>query len=301
MEKSEKSSEEKVDKKVDKIDKNTIRNVAIFIVFFRIGIVCGYYGATKFLDLGEDVEENIPMNDDGIIDITDDDKYTEVIDSLLVVLDNDPAFYSTKGISVDTMENSLKLKLIYTNMINNGLGATEELGSLYYGSTSCLNGFITDVSENSLISTNKCTIVRLSKNAILETNKKLFNDDILDTSVDFYPKNDVKCVVDVDSYVCGNVINMSNITGNLESVFSVTKVTKNEDGTIAIYEKGYLNDKRSNVNDPYDQYDNYYLHSSDSNEYYYELKSADNLTFKHIFKTTDRQNYYYVSSELVKE
>ena len=48
-------------------------------------------------------------------------------------------------------------------------------------------------------------------------------------------------------------------------------------------------------------FDKYYLHSSDSTEYYYELKNADNLTFKHTFVTKDRVNYYYVSSELVKE
>ena len=68
-----------------------------------------------------------------------------------------------------------------------------------------------------------------------------------------------------------------------------------------IYEKGYLIDNRSNVDNPTDQYDNYYLHSFDSTNYYYELKSADNLTFKHTFKTEDRQNYYYVSTELIKE
>ena len=94
---------------------------------------------------------------------------------------------------------------------------------------------------------------------------------------------------------------MYGYSGELESKFDVIKVTKDSSGTIIVYEKGYLVDNRSNVNDPFDQYDNYYLHSSDSNEYYYELKSADNLIFKHTFKTDDKENYYYIGTELVKE
>lgn len=301
MSKKEKTSQEIEEVKVEKKDKHTIRYVIIFVIFFVIGIVCGYIGASKFLDLTEEEKEPAITDVDEILDITEEEEYSELISSLLVTLDNDPMFYSTKGLSVDTMENSFKLKLLYNHIINNNLGESLELTSDYYGSTTCVNGFVTDVGENALVSTNKCTVKKIDKSVFVETNKKLFNDEILDVSVNFSPKSDVQCVVDGESYLCGTVLNELQITGNLESVFSIVKVTKDTDSTIVIYEKGYLNDKRSNVNDPYDQYDNYYLHSSDSEDYYYELKSADNLTFKHTFKTTDRQNYYYVSTELVKE
>lgn len=283
-----------------KKEKHTLRNVLVFILFFALGIVIGYYGANKFLESREEEQAPIPK-DDGIIDITNDEGSTELISSLLVILDKNPIFYSTKGVSVSTMDNTSKLQLVYNNIKKNNLGTKEELASESYGSPNCINGFITDPSDNTLVYTNKCSVTRISKTLFVETNKKMFNDEILDTSVAFSPIDGIKCVVDGDSYVCGNVTKTSNITGKLESVFSIVKVTKDEDGTITIYEKGYLNDKRSNVNNPNDQYDNYYLHSSDSTDYYYELKSADNLTFKHVFKTLDRQNYYYVNTELVKE
>ena len=108
------------------------------------------------------------------------------------------------------------------------------------------------------------------------------------------------CVSDGDFIICGNVVDNSGITGALESKFSVIKVTKDEDGSINIYEKGYLVDNRSNVIAS-GQYENYYLHSSDSDAYYSELRNADNLTFVHKFKTDDKKNYYYVSTVLYKE
>lgn len=285
-----------------KKEKHTLRNVIVFVIFFVIGVVVGYLGTSKILENREDENDKTPIvEDNGVIDITEDEGSVELINSLLAMLDNNPMFYSTKGVTASSLDNTSKLVFIYNNLKKNNVGTIEELASEMYGSTNCLNGFITDVGENALVSTNKCTVTRINKSSFLETNKKLFNDEILDTSVNFSPADGLNCVVDADSYLCGNVTKTSTITGKLESVFSIVKVTKDEEGTIEIYEKGYLNDKRSNVNDPYDQYDNYYLHSSDSTDYYYELKSADNLTFKHIFKTTDRQNYYYYSTEMVKE
>jgi hypothetical protein len=144
-------------------------------------------------------------------------------------------------------------------------------------------------------------VTRISIAKLKELNEKLFNDEILDTSVPFNVDLDKKCVIDLNDYVCGNVTNVYGYTGELESKFDILKVTKDSAGTVIIYEKGYLVDNRSNVDNPTDQYDNYYLHSSDSKDYYYELKSADNLTFIHTFKTDDGENYYYVSTELVKE
>ena len=100
-------------------------------------------------------------------------------------------------------------------------------------------------------------------------------------------------------YICGNIAN-NNVTGDLESKFTILKVTKDLDGTIKIYEKGYLLDNRSNVKAQHPGYDNIYLHSTDSTEYYYELRNADNLTFVHTFKENDNQEYYYVGTMLEK-
>lgn len=293
MSKEEKNPEVKKDK--------YIANIIVFVVFFVLGLFLGFWATTKFLDSKEKEEPTAIADDDGIMDITEDEGSVELINSLLLILDKNPIFYSTKGMSSSTMDNTSKLIMVYNNILKNNLITKEELATEVYGSTTCLNGFNVDPSENALVPSNKCTVTRIKKESFMELNKKLFNDDVLDTSVNFSPADGINCVVDNDTYICGNVNKVSDVTGKLESVFSIAKVTKDQEGTIVIYEKGYLNDKRSNVNNPNDQYDNYYLHSSDSKEYYYELKSADNLTFKHTFKTTDRQNYYYVSTELVKE
>lgn len=297
MSKKEITSEEVVE---NKSISPTLKYILIFIIFFAIGLGLGYFGAFKYLE-NEKSNEPVVEEVDELMDITDEEEAQELINSLVSMLDKDPMFYSTKGISVSTMDNTSKLRFLYNYIISNNQFTKEELASEYIGSFNCLPGFITDAGVNPSVSTNICGVSRIKKTALLDASKKLFNDEVLDTSVPFSPQDGLSCLVDADTYLCGNVTKTLNITGELESVFSVEKVTKDIDGTIVIYEKGYLNDKRSNVNNPNDQYDNYYLHSSDSTEYYYELKSADNLTFKHTFKTDDRQNYYYVSTELVKE
>lgn len=279
----------------------TFKYVIIFIMFLALGISIGYIGTNKYMDKKEEENKNKePEVVDTTIDITDDEDQQELIATLQSILNNDPVFYSSKGISVETMDNSTKLYLIYTYIVENNLGTSEQLQDEYYWATTCAHGFINDVTNDGTIPTT-CTVLRIKQAVFKEVDKKLFNDDVVDTSVPFTPRLSINCIVDGDSYLCGNVSDPYAVTGALESKFEIQKVLKEEDGTIHIYEKGYLNDKRSSVNDPYDQYDNYYLHSSDSTDYYYELKSADNLTFMHTFKTSDRQNYYYVSTELVEE
>ena len=86
--------------------------------------------------------------------------------------------------------------------------------------------------------------------------------------------------------------------GEVVSKFEIVKVTIDDNNTITIYDKGYLLDNRSDVEIVGD-YKNAYLHSYDASEHYYELKSSDNLTFKHVFNNIDNK-YYYVSSELYK-
>lgn len=295
------NSKETTSKKNNKKRSHLFRNILIFIIFFGLGLGIGYFVTSRYLetkDIDNEPEEIVEV---GPEDITKNEESQELIQNMLSIVGNNTMFYSSEGLSVDTMDNTSKLLLIYNYIISNNLGKSEELASSFVGGITCFNdNFITDIDSTSSVSTNKCTIIRINKNAFKEVSKKLFNDDILDISVTFSPVRSKKCVVDGDTYVCGNINDVSGITGELESKFEIEKVTKDSDGTIVIYEKGYLVDKRSNVNNPNDEYDNYYLHSSDSKEYYYELKSADNLTFKHTFKTNDRQNYYYVSSELEK-
>lgn len=286
-----------------KKDSHLIKNILIIIIFLALGIGCGIFGTLRYLEYKEqqDVIPTVDETEEGPKDITKDENSKELINSLHSMVNSNPMFYTTKGVAVTTMDNTSKLRLVYDYLVANNIGTNETISSLFVGSMNCANDFITDAGVNTSVSTNVCTVTRITKKEFMEANKKLFNDEILDISVTFSPGNGRSCAVDQESYICGTVTDNSGITGSLESKFVIEKVTKDEDGTIAIYDSGYLVDKRSNVDNPNDQYDNYYLHSSDSTEYYYELKSADNLIFKHTFKTEDQKTYYYVSTELVKE
>ncbi len=277
--------------------------IIIILIFLAAGIGIGIFATTKYLKDKEEKEyvPSVVENEEGPIDITNDENSKDLINNLYSTINGNIMFYNSKGISVSTMDNTSKLKLVYGYLVAKNVGKSEQITSLFVGSTNCANEFVTDPGVNTSVSTNLCTVTRISKAEFMNANKVLFNDEVLDTSVIFSPGRGKSCAVDGDSYICGNVLDNVAYTGELESKFTIEKVTKDEYGTVEIYERGYLVDKRSNVNNPNDQYDNYYLHSSDSKDYYYELKSADNLTFKHIFKTNDKKNYYYVSTELVKE
>ncbi len=292
------------DSKKKKKGGNLFKYILLFILFLVIGLGIGVLGTIKFLDMkdNENEKDNQQVVDDGPKDITEDKNSQVLINNLGNMLNHDIRMYSTKGLNVSTMDNTTKLILVYNYYVKNNKIVNEVLTSEWLGATTCKdNTFITDPSDNTMVSSNQCTVFRIQRSALMDINKKLFNDEVLDTSVPFNPVNGKSCVIDGETYLCGNVLNNAGYTGALESRFEIKKVTKADDGTIEVYEKGYLIDLRSHVNNPNDAYDNYYLHSSDSRDYYYELKSADNLTFKHTYKTTDKENYYYVSSELVKE
>ncbi len=289
------------DTKKDKSNKHLFRNILLFIIFLIVGVVVGYFGTTKYLEYREN-EQNVDNNnvDNEPVDITEDEQSKELISLLYDSIEGNPMFYSTQGVDVSKMDNNTKLSLIYEYLVNNQHGTSENIDALWYDANTCSYEFqineITDPYNPSYI----CSVLRLDKSLFKQISKKLYNDESVEVSSEFIPVDGKKCVTDINNennYLCGNIAKSSDITGSLESKFTIIKVTKDENGTISIYEKGYLVDKRSNVGD---QYDNYYLHSSDSTDYYFELKSADNLTFKHTFKTNDRLNYYYVSSELVK-
>ena len=286
--------------KKEKKKKSKFKYFIIFILFIGIGIGIGIFATKKFLEYKN--VDNTPVVEDGPVEITDDVKYQDLILSLKEILNKDPMFYSTKGVTTKTLDNTSRLNLLYNYAVNKSFVTNEQLDVDFIGASTCKGGaFLLDVSTDTTVVTNKCSVTRISIAQLKELNEKLFNDEILDTSVPFNVDLDKKCVIDLNDYVCGNITNVYGYTGELESKFDTLKVTKDNAGTVIIYEKGYLVDNRSNVDNPTDQYDNYYLHSSDSKEYYYELKSADNLTFMHTFKTDDGENYYYVSTELVEK
>ena len=271
---------------------NALKNILLFVVFLAIGVAIGFFGTKKYME-NKNKEVDTPVIDEGPEDITNVDEYKNLINKLHSYVDGYSFFYTTKGVQASTMSNADRLYLLYDRMDkDNELGDSTLTATS--GTTNCIGQFALDAG------TNTCVVKKIDRNKMAEKNKTVFDDDLLDTSVTFTNSLGKICIVSEANYMCGTPLTTDGITGKLESKFTITKVTKQE-GTIVIYDKGYLLDTRSSIMNPTDGHDKYYLHSSDSTEYYYELKNADNLTFKHTFVTKDRVNYYYVSSELVKE
>lgn len=279
---------------------NLVKNIIIVVVFLVIGVAIGAYGTNKYLEYKSE-DDNVDNSTTWPMDITSKNDYSELLEELYATVQGNPIFYTTGGITYNIMENNQKLSYIYNKLVAKSIGETATLPSYYYGSTTCENGFLVDSSTDASTISNTCTIVNISKSEFNKVAKDLFNDDSVDLSGGFSPVDGKSCIPNGESYMCGNVAAYSNISGDLESKFEILKVTKDKDDTIKIYDKGYLVDRRSNIINPNDGYANYYLHSSDSTEYYHELKSADNLTFVHIFKKNENGKYYYVSSALHKE
>lgn len=283
----------------DKESAPVFKFILLFILFLAIGIVVGIFGSLKYLESRNSENINNDVIDDSPEDITKKDDYQELINNLVGILDANPLFYNSNGTNVTSMDNNTKLTLVVNRLEKAQAGTVESIASIWNGAYNCAFDFVTDPIDSG-VSSNVCTVTRYPKSLFIETSKGMFNDTLISLDGNFNPTSSRLCVSDGDTILCGNINDVTGITGALESKFSVIKATKDSDGTIEVYEKGYLVDKRSNVI-ANGQYENYYLHSSDSTAYYYELRNADNLTFKHTFKTEDRKNYYYVSTVLYKE
>ena len=287
----------------NKKSSSAVRNIMLFIIFFIFGGVLGYFGTTKYLDSKKDITVE---DTSSVTDITENSEYAKIIETLHNFVLSDINFYNSKGVDASSINNDVKLTLIYNSIINDKtMFTTETIPTVRDDSgwyTTCANEFTSNLNNgNALDSTNTCSINRINKDNIIKTSKKMFNNEVLDLSVGFNPKNNMKCVVDNQSYICGTISVSNDVTGELKPKFDIKKVTLDLDGNLKIYDKGYLVDTRSDKINQNGQYDNYYLHSSDSTSYYYELKSSDNLTFVHTFKTDNNKDYYYVSSEVEKE
>ena len=275
---------------------NTFLYILIIIIFLGVGITAGVYGTKKFLNSNE--EDDTPGEViDGPMDITESKEYSAIINKLHASLGDNSIYYSSKGLSLETMDNSTKLTLMYNFVTTNSMGTSEELEWLFWGATTCENDFIVDPVTSDGTSSQKCTIYRIPTKNFTESFQTLFHSNAIDTSVNFNPSVNTTCLLKDSDYLCGKV-NDTVVTGSLSAKFTIQKVTL-EDDVISIYDKGYLLDTRSNKVNSNDGYQNHYLHTADSTNYYYELKNADNVTFRHDFKKADDNNYYYVSSTMV--
>ncbi len=277
---------------------NAFLYILIVILFLALGITLGVYGTKKYLSSKENDDSKEVV--EGALDITDKKEYASTIEKLYSSLGGNPIYYSSKGFSLETMDNNTKLSLVYNYITSHDIGLSEQLNWSYWGANTCDYNFIVDpLTEDESGFSQICTILRVPTSEFVSSFKALFNSDKIDTSVDFSPSSNKNCVLDGSDYVCGTVDNNGS-SGSLDGKFEILKVTLEND-IISIYDKGYLIDTRSDKVDLNDGNSNHYLHTSDSTNYYYELKSADNVTFKHDFKKSSDGNYYYVSTSVVEK
>lgn len=272
---------------------NSIKYIICIILFFVIGVGIGIIGAKKFLESKKEEKDVTPSN--GISDITESPEYQATIEKLHNMVNKNSLYYSTNGFDPMLIDNDTKLKYAFSTLFTNQEYTTETWYAIDWNLGVCANDFLVDLL-NTGQSSGGCTIYRIAPDTVKNTFIKSFTQASIDV-VEFLTNDGKKCMLDANGYFCGT-ITRDQITGELKPKFTITKVLRDEDGTITIFDKGYLEDTRSMVVNPDDGIDHYYLHSSDSKDYYYELKSADNLTFVHEFKLDQNRNYYYVKSYL---
>lgn len=277
-----------------KSKKKDAKGFILFVLFFAVGIAAGIYGTQYFLDrMAEENRKGEPVIEE--IEITTKSEYQDLINELYDSLKGNSEYYKSSGITLDNMDKSFKYGLLYDELVSSKKDVTEVLQTTYYGSGVCEYGFLADYSDGTGV-VNTCTINKILISDMEELYKKMFNRTDLE-AVEFYPADTKKCVVVGEYYYCGDATALTGVTGSLDTRFSIEKVIKDNKGNIYIYDKGYLIDNRSSVVRT-EGISNYYLHAADSKDYYFELKSADNYTFKHTFKLGEDNNYYYVQSEL---
>lgn len=271
-----------------------LKYTILFLIFLLIGIAIGVFGSKWYFarrpkaetPTEEKAEEEKPVQ---IVNISDDSSYSALINELYTYLDRNPMYYTSKGFDITTASNDVKLSLTYQYMISNKKDTIGVLASSWDGTT-CpfndgLNSFIVDGPGLG------CTVSSFTQAQMLASFKKVFGDVGLDVTANFIGKDGKMCILVGDIYTCGRTTG-GVYTGSLTPKMDVLKVEKhNED--IVFTEKGYLQDTRSNVTNGEP---NNYLHSSDSTDYYHELKSSDNLYFIHTFKKNEDGTYTYLKT-----
>ena len=281
---------------------NIFLKFMLFLIFLVVGTFGGYLLAEKYL-LNQ--EDDVPIATEiGTKDITNNGEFSDIITELDNFLKNHVFLYCEKGANIDSVDNNIKLDIAYENVIKNKYYKEDTIPNNWYGSINCANNFLVDsITNEDGTSTNQdyCKVYIITKSNLESGLRLTFKTGSVDLVDEYRPNNNTLCLIQEDgSYLCGKVTgNTVEDTGSITSKFEIIKVTIDEDNTITIYDKGYLVDTRSNI-DVNTSYSNYYLHSYDADSHYYELKSSDNLTFKHVFKLGDNNKYYYVNSEVYK-
>lgn len=271
----------------------------LFVIFFTIGIVLGYFVTNYFIDKFDEArQDGSPAIKE--VDITTRTEYQDLINDLYDVIKEYPEFYTTKGINIDDMDDNLKFRILYDSVIESQKYSSEILNTLFFGANTCENDFLADYSSDGISLTSTCSVFKITLFDLTSVYKEVFGKDNLKSVPVFYPFDNKKCVLISGDYYCGNIMPMTGVTGDLDTRFTITKVIKDTNGDIRIYDKGYLIDNRSNIA-KIEGVDNYYLHSSDATSHYYELKSADNITFEHLFKVNEKNKYYYYSTSVLKK
>lgn len=282
----------------NEIKSGSFKYILFFIIFFAVGTTAGIFLTKKLLLKKEDVATPVKL-EEVEEDISNKAEYQEVIKGLKYLIGENLMFYNAKGLDASKLNNDQKLQIAYEYVMKDTTLETAIAFPTYWESQVCNDDFLVDLNTNddgSTYNAGICTYYVLPKSKVLEAYKNIFNNDNIDL-VTFTANEHYKCVVGEENYSCG-LIKRIDYSGKIENHFQQRKVTKDKEDTIFVYESGYLKDTRSFVNIAEDGFDNYYLHSSDSTLYYYELRSADNITFKHVFKKDSNGKYYYVKTEV---
>ncbi len=276
-----------------KYKNNSLKYIICILIFFVLGTIIGIIGTKSLLESNHD-SKDVPSST-GQIDITDSSEYQATIEKLHASVKDNIIYYSTLGFNPLTADNIFKLDYAFQIVMESEAYSTETINAIAWDSQVCAYDFLVDLLDTGQ-STGGCTVYRILRDSISNAYASAFLGGTLEIA-DFNTTDGKRCLLEEPGYICG-IVTRDVPTGTLTPKFTVVKVLRDEDGTIKIYDKGYLEDNRSHIVNPEDGIDHYYLHSTDSIDYYYELKSADNLTFVHEFKLDENRNYYYVQSYL---
>lgn len=275
----------------------TFKYILFFVVFFIAGTALGIIGAKKFL-VDDEKPNNAPVVEETLVkDISNEQDYQKTIADLKNLIGQNLIYYRSTGVDASQLTNDEKLQIVYEYVVRDTNLETAIDYPTYWESQECASGFLVDLNVNDNGTTYNagfCTYFILPNSKVMDSYRTIFNNENIQLTT-FDANEHYRCVAGTDNYACG-LIKRIDYTGKIENNFQIRKVTLEDDGTINIYESGYLKDTRSFVNIADDGIDNYYLHSSDSELYYYELRKDDNLTFKHVFKKDSNNKYYYVKT-----
>lgn len=278
--------------------KNKIGHFFAFLIFLALGAASGYVGATYFLGSNNEDSPSSSNISEYPKDITNAKEFSKEIEQFGSFLNGNVYLYNSNGVTVDSVDNNIKLKLAYGYVSSNNLFIDEVINSYWYGAAYCENNFVVDKAEDGITNGLTCTLKVITKSNLLKGLNHYFKTDVVDYPSEFNPSNDIKCLLyEDDNYRCGKVDSTNISDGEIVNKFEVVKVTIDENNNIYYYDKGYLLDNRVGI-EKNPNYEKAYLHSYDSGEYYYELKSSDNLTFKHTFKMGEDGEYYYYGSSV---